>query len=395
MNRLAVPVIVLVAVATAVGVWLWKNGEGSDELRLGGYIEAEQIQVGSKLAGRVKEVGKVRRENSSAGDTEEIAVDEGAEVEAGQVLVVFETDDVDAQLAEARAETAKAAARLAELKAGTRKEEIEQAEAAVRRLTEKVALLEEGPRPQEIEQARQMFERSKAEYDNALGEYRRQVALSERGAAAGTALDAARKTMETSVRSMESDRQKHEMLKEGNRPQEIKMARHELEEADAALALARKGPRDEEKEQAQAAVDAARARVRRLEVMFNEGTVRAPLPCVVEAFDLQPGDMVAPGAPLATLVRKDQLWVRAFAPETDIGLIRDNQRVEITVDSFPDRRFPGTVLRINRIAEFTPRNVQTFKERQDMMFPLKIRVEDPDGVLRPGMAATVHVAKSG
>ena len=92
-------------------------------------------------------------------------------------------------------------------------------------------------------------------------------------------------------------------------------------------------------------------------------------------------------------MRKDQLWVRAFAPETDIGLIRDNQRVQITVDSFPGRRFDGTIIRVNRLAEFTPRNVQTYKERQDMMFPLKVRVTDPDCLLRPGMAATVYVPK--
>jgi multidrug resistance efflux pump len=381
MNRAAILVIVGVVAFAAIGGWVWMNGRQPTELLLGGYIEAEQIQVGSKLGGRVAQV----------------LVQEGDEVEANQNLVIFETDDVEAQLREAKAESVRAQEKLNELNAGTRPEEIAQALAQVRRLEDKWRMLKAGPRPEEREQARLMVERSKAEYDNARMNYERIVALAERSAAAKDALDAARKTLETNLRTMEADKQKYEMLQR-SRQEEIDMAEHELEEAQAALELAENGPRPEEKRQAQAAVDAAQARVDRLEVLLREGTVKAPpFPCVVESFfkssGLQPGDLVAPGATLATLVGKSQYWVRAFAPETDLGQIRDNEKVAVTVDSFPDRRFAGLVLRVNRIAEFTPRNVQTFKERQDMMFPVKIQVADPDGVLRPGMAATVHVTR--
>jgi len=377
MKRVVLLLVLLVVAVGSVGAWLWRNGGSRSEIALGGYVEAEQIQVGSKLGGRVADVN----------------VEEGEEVEGGKVLVVFETQEVEAQLDEAQAELAKSEAKLAELKAGTREEEIEQAAAKVERLKEKVAMMDRGPRPQEIEQARLLVARDKVEYDNARATYERQVGLAERNATAKETLDATRKAMEMGLRAMEAGQQRYEMLKEGNRPEEKAMARHELEEAQAALDLARKGPRVQEIEQAQAAVEAAQARIRRLEVQFEEGTVKAPLPCIVEAFDLQPGDLVVPGAPLATLVRKDQLWIRAFISETDLGLVRDNQKVDVTIDSFPNQRFTGTVLRVNRIAEFTPRNVQTFKERQDMMFGIKVRVADPQRVLRPGMAATVYVPK--
>ncbi len=401
MNRAVVPLILLLAVTAGVGVWLWNNGDGGDELRLGGYIEAEQIQVGSKLAGRVKEVGRVLREN--AGNPQEIAVDEGAEVEAGQVLVVFETDDVEAQLREAEADCEKARARLSELKdVGTREEVKDQARAQVRRLEQKAKMMRDGPRQEDVNQAEQRYERTKVESENARSNYDRIVALFERKAAAMESLDAARKVMEMANRATEADRLEFEKLKKGFREEEKAMAEHELEEAKASLRLAENGPLQQEKDQAQASVDAAEARIRRLNVLFEEATVKAPLPSVIEAFELQPGDMVAPGAPLATLVRKDQLWVRTFVPETDLGLIRDNQKVQVTVDSFPGHRFEGTILRVNRIAEFTPRNVQTYKERQDMLFGIKVRITDkrvtePESefkdALRPGMAATVYVAK--
>jgi membrane fusion protein YbhG len=379
MNRLIVVLIIGMLAATGVAAWMWMNRQESNELLLGGYIEAEQVQVGSKLGGRVARV----------------LVKEGSRVEAGEDLVIFETDDVEAQLREAKAELTRAREKLNELHAGTRPEEKDQARAVVKRLKDKWTMLKEGPRLEEREQARLMFERSKAEYDNAKSNYERVVALAERNAAAKDALDNARKALDTSMRAMQADEQHYIMLQR-NRQEEVDMAEHELEEAQASLELALNGPRAEEIRQAQAVVDVAQARIDRLEVLLREGTVKAPpFPCVVESFykssGVQPGDLVAAGATLATLVGQGQYWVRAFVPETDLGHIRNDDKVDITVDSFPGRRFAGIVLRVNRIAEFTPRNIQTFKERQDMMFPVKVQVDDPEGVLRPGMAATVHV----
>lgn len=383
MNRAVVVFAVILLAVVGGATWLWMTTRPATELLLGGYIEAEQVQVGSKLGGRVAKV----------------LVSEGADVDPGQALVIFETDDVEAQLREAKAEVVKAREKVNELNAGTRVEQKDQARALVKRLNDKWTMLKEGPRPEEKEQARLMYERSKSEYENARANFDRTVSLAERNAAAKEALDSARKVLDTSLRSMEADKQRYLML-QSTRQEEINMAEHELEEAQAALELAENGPRPEEKLQAQAAVDATQARVERLQVLLREGTVTAPpFPCVVESFfkssGVQPGDLVAAGATLATLVGKSRFWVRAFVPETDLGIIRNNQQVDVTVDSFPSRRFTGTVLRVNRIAEFTPRNVQTFKERQDMMFPVKIEVADPDGVLRPGMAAIVHVPKTG
>jgi multidrug resistance efflux pump len=122
--------------------------------------------------------------------------------------------------------------------------------------------------------------------------------------------------------------------------------------------------------------------------------VTAPVDATVEACDLQPGDLVAGGAPLATLVRADELWVRCFVPTTKITFVEPGQEVAVEVDSRPNETFAGRVLRVNRVAEYTPRNVQTFDQREDQVFGVKVRVEDPQGVLRPGMAATVFLPKA-
>lgn len=292
------------------------------ELRFGGYVEAEQIEVGSRVGGRVQE----------------IFVEEGDEVAAGDLIVRFETVHLKAQLDEAKY-------RVERLQA-----ELEKAVA--------------GPRPQEIAQVREEHTAAQARTQHAVGRYRRGL---ERGAEfiSQEELD----QLETAVTVARAEEralaQQLELLEEGTRAEDIIIARRALQEAEAQVV--------------------------RLEDQYNEGEVRVPVDAHVEAFDLQPGDLVPGGAPLAVLVRSDQLWVRCFVPATQITFVAPGQEVEVRVDSRPNEVFRGRVLRVNREAEYTPRNVQTFEQREDQVFGVKVRVEDPGLALRPGMAATVSL----
>jgi HlyD family secretion protein len=89
--------------------------------------------------------------------------------------------------------------------------------------------------------------------------------------------------------------------------------------------------------------------------------------------------------------RADDLWVKVFVPATDLGRVRVDQAVEVTVDSHPERRFRGAVVQVAAASEFTPRNVQSVDERRHQVFAVKIRVADPHGVFKCGMAAEVFV----
>src|SRR5262249_56987057 len=94
-------------------------------------------------------------------------------------------------------------------------------------------------------------------------------------------------------------------------------------------------------------------------VLIDELTIRAPRAARVEALDLRPGDIVAPNATAATLLEEDQLYVRIYVPETQLGKIRVGQQVPVTVDSFPGKQFAGVVEHINSVGEYSPRNLQT------------------------------------
>jgi multidrug resistance efflux pump len=179
-----------------------------------------------------------------------------------------------------------------------------------------------------------------------------------------------------------------ELLKAGSRPEEIAEAAARLKEAEEALALTRSGYRSEEIEQAKAARDAAQAALDAIRRRKEELTIRSPVPGVIEALELQPGDLVAASAPVLSILDERRLWVRAYVPENRLG-ITVGQKLWVTVDSFPRARFAAEVTFIARQAEFTPSNVQTPEERSKQVFRIKVTLQEGHDRLHPGMAADV------
>jgi multidrug resistance efflux pump len=228
--------------------------------------------------------------------------------------------------------------------------QVREQESRVEQARARLALVLAGARPEEINRAR-------ADYENAERERRRLELLMKEGIVARQAYDDAATAART----------KQEMLRElerGNRPQEIEAARAAVAEAERHLDYLRR--------------------------QRAETVVKAPAAGVIQSFDLRPGDLVPPNAPVATLLEPDQLWVRVFVPETKLGLVRVGQRADLTVDTFPKRTFPGKVVEISPRAQYTPRNIQTLDQRSDQVFGVKVSVE-PAPELKPGMAALVRL----
>lgn len=282
------------------------------------------------------EADAVRLGSRIGGRVQAVAAEEGDRVTPGQVLIELEPYD----LRERRAE---AAARLDELKA-------------------RLLRLENGSRPQEIGAAAARLELAQAQADLAATTLTRVSRAFNASAATQDEMDRAREQTDAAGAQVRVREQELALLKEGTRAEELAEARAAVAAAEAALA----------------AVD------RRLE----ELTIEAPIDAVVEAVDLQPGDLVAPNAPVLSLVDDGHLWVRAYVPEDRLNL-DVGRRVAVRVDSFPDRTFAGHVSFISREAEFTPGNVQTPEERAKQVFRIKVVLDEGLDVLRPGMAADV------
>jgi HlyD family secretion protein len=205
--------------------------------------------------------------------------------------------------------------------------------------------------------------------------------------------DAAQAAAASAMAERDAAQQALDLLIQGTRPEIKQETRARAAAAEANEELLRAGARVEDIEAAQADVTAARARLEQIDVSIGELTIRAPADGRIESLDLRPGDLLSPGAPAAVLLERQQLFVRIYIPETQLGYARVGQTVPIFVDSFPDRPFTGTIVHINDVGEYTPRNLQTADERAHHLFGARVDISAGRDVLRAGMAAYIRVKR--
>lgn len=369
MGRRAIALILLAMVAAGLLVYSQFRRE---PLRVSGFIEAYEIRIGSRVGGRV----------------EQVFVDEGATVKRGDILVALEPYDLRERRAEAQAVLAARIADYEKLAKGFRAEEVAEAKAAYDRIAAWLAELVAGPRKQEIDAAEAQVRLADAQLQLAQRRFDRAEQVFSRGALTQEEFDEAATELRVARETLAVRQQELELLRAGTRPEQIDQAKAQLEEARQAWLLRQHGYRPEEIAQAKAAVEAAQAAVNAIDQQLAELKVAAPLDAVVEAVDLRPGDLIAPNAPVLSLMDTSRLWVRAYVPENHLGLTID-QPLWVTVDSFPGERFRGHVSFVARQAEFTPSNVQTPEERSKQVFRIRVTLDEGHDRLRPGMSADV------
>lgn len=321
--RPAVRLLILSATSLAFAACGRNARDPAGEIRLSGNFEVVDAQLGFKTPGRVVER----------------TVDEGARVEAGQLLARLDDAELACELSLRRAELDAVSAALAELEAGTRRQEIAAVEAALRS--------------------------AEAERERAQLEFRRQQELRDSDAVAAREFEAAQA--------------------------QVRVAAARVAEIEQRLALLREGPRPETIAQARARVAQARAAVGLAETRLGNARLESPLSGVVLEKHAEPGEFVAAGAPVLTVADTSRVWLRAYLNQTDLGRVKLGQTVEVRTDSFPEKTYPGVVGFIASEAEFTPKTVQTTKERVKLVFRIKIDVANPAGELKAGMPGDVFL----
>jgi len=366
-------VILFILLAAAVVAWLYGQHMRPSPFVVSGFVEADQIRVGSRVGGRI----------------ETVYVEEGDRAKIGQPLYQLGPFDLRDKLARAQAEVAAAKAEHERLSSGYRVEEVEEARARRELAAATLERWLHGPRAQEIEIVRQQLSEARANLEWAQAEYERLKQLREEDVAAVRELRETSRYLKTSQAAVIAAEQRLSLAEEGTRKEEIAEAKAQLAAAEQILKRLEAGYRKEEIAAAAARVAAAQADVAALQVQWGELVVASPCDCIVEAIDLRPGDLVPPDAPSVALLDLSRLWVRAYVPENRIGQVRIGDAVPIRVDSFPDRRMLGRVSFLASEAEFTPQNVQTPEERSKQVFRIKVTVEERAADLRVGMWADI------
>ena len=273
----------------------------------------------------------------------EVHAEEGDAVEAGQVLAQLDTEGVE--LEQRRAQATVAAAE------------------------QQLARLESGSRPEEIARASAQVEAAKAQVKLAENQLARMRTLS-------------RKTAGRGVSDQDLD----------NAATELAAAQAELETRQQTLQLASVGPRQEDIAQARAELDAARAELAQLKHQLEQSTLYAPQKGVIRARLLEPGDIASPQKPVYTLALTDPKWVRVYVDEPDLGRIRPGMAAQVFTDGAPQEAIEGRIGYISSVAEFTPKTVQTETLRTELVYEVRVIVDDQANRLRLGMPATVKIA---
>lgn len=312
------------------GLLWWIRAAGmvsTDDARVKGSI----VTVSSRVSARV----------------EELLVNEGDQVQAGQVIAKLESKELEAQYLQAKANLAAAEAKLAGLKAGSR--------------------------PQQIAQAGAGSAQAEANLDNARKGYERMAMLYEKGAISAQQLDAAQTTLQVAQAQYEAADQSLSMTQEGSRIEDVQVAEAQAEQAAAAL------------KNAQLALDNA--------------VIKAPGDGVVAVRSVDAGEGVTVGQSLFNIVNLHDIWVAANIDEGDVGKITTGQTVDVTVDAYPGKTIQGQVSEVgaatgSQFALLPTENTSGNYTKVTQKLPVKIKVpESQNYVLKPGMSAviTIHV----
>ncbi len=318
--------IPLLLAAAAGGYWLLQARNGADvggDLTLYGNVDIREANLAFNASEHIRE----------------ILVQEGDQVERGQILARLHTNKLEATVAAA--------------------------EAALQAQEQVLARLETGSRPEEIRRARAQLDALKARARTAQITYERQQKLAKQKLAAPEDLDQARAAADA--------------------------AEGEMQAGEESYALAVAGPRAEDVAQAKAELAGRRANLDLAREQLADATLTAPAAGILRDRLLEPGDLASPQAPVLTLALVDPLWVRAYVPEPDLGRIAEGMGAEVHSDSFPGKVYRGWVGFISPSAEFTPKNVETTDLRTRLVYQVRVFVCNPEGELRLGMPATVTI----
>lgn len=143
--------------------------------------------------------------------------------------------------------------------------------------------------------------------------------------------------------------------------------------------------------QVQSRIQALGESVRLAESQLNKATVVAPLTATVLIKSIEPGELAAPGRPIATLIDLSRMEIKVYVPESEVGKVRLGADARVRIDAFPDRYRDARVARVDSQAQFTPRDIHMPDERVRLVFGVTLALENEDGRLKPGMPADAWI----
>lgn len=236
-------------------------------------------------------------------------------------------------------------------------------EAALIKAQVQLSDLEKGSRSQERQEVSANLDSAQSVYNKASADLNRYTSLYASGAISSQQLEAVRSAFDVARSALTAAQAKQSLAEEGYRPDTIEAQRLEVTRSKAIL-------------------DAARS-------ALADTQVASPLSGLIVSKNFENGEYVNPGSPIATVIDLTDCWVKVYVSSSQLGLISIGQSAAVKIDAYPDRIFSGQIKEISQNAEFTPRQSITQRERANLVFAVKVKIDNPENLLKPGMPADV------
>jgi HlyD family secretion protein len=387
-KKKVVPLIILLIVGGVLIYYFFlrhSEDEGTDIL-VSGNIEVTTVDVSFKIPGKI----------------EQLAVEEGDKIKEGQLVASLEHRDLMAQKDKAEATLEAAQSRVPtlqkniELQDQSTLEEVSQAQSAVQAAHARLQQLLAGSRPQEVQASKAGLDQAQADLVKRKSDMDRAEKLFKSNFISAQEWDSAINAHDVAAANLRKAQETYALVVEGPRREEIDTARALWEQAQAALKLAKAHRLQVEVSRkelltAQAQIKEASTAMAVIETQIGYSRLMAPLSGVVLVKNAEAGEFVVPGGAVVTLGDVDKPWLKAFINENDLGRVKLGQKVSVATDSYPGKVYPGKITFLSSEAEFTPKNVQTAKERVKLVYRIKVSLENPRGELKPGMPADAKI----
>ncbi|MBM4323315.1 MAG: HlyD family efflux transporter periplasmic adaptor subunit [Deltaproteobacteria bacterium] len=320
MKRWLIGVFLGIGVAALIFYFYLRNQNVEPpHIKISGNIETTEVDLGFKISGRIVQ----------------ISVREGDWIEKGKVIARLDDEDLRQRFELAQATLRSSHVRLEKLLAGSRPEEVKEAEANL--------------------QATQF------DFENKKIQYERMKTLFDGRVIPRETLDNAETRFKVAKAALEGATEVYKKVKEGPRKEDIEDGKFQVEQARASLRLA--------------------------ETQLGYAVLQSPISGIVLVKSGEVGEVVNPGTSILTLADIVNVWLKAYIPETELSRVRWGQEVIVKTDLHPQKEYRGKITFISSQSEFTPKQIQTEKERVTLVYRIKVDIPNPNHELKPGMPA--------
>jgi HlyD family secretion protein len=381
-GRMVAPVMLASLVAC-------RGGGPKDRILVSGNIELTEVKAAFKIPGRLIE----------------LHAEEGTAVMRGMVLARLDPEQIRRTRCRDQAGLQAAQSQLAQMRTAVEFQrsslaaEVELRTANVRQAEARLRELLAGSRSQEIQQARALVEEVTAQHEQAAADWDRGQRLYHNDDISRSQFDQFKSRYESSAAAVKRAEENLKLVTEGPRAEQIDSARAQLEQARAGLKMSEAlhlelKRKEQEVQSRKAELERARAQVAIVDSQLDDTVVTSPVTGVVLVKSADPGEVLAAGTTFASIGDIDHPWLRAYINEKDLGRVKHGMKARISTDSFPGRVYWGKVSFISSEAEFTPKQIQTAEERVKLVYRIKIDVSNPQHELKSNMPADAEILLS-